>query len=362
MDEKWVTRGYRPGDEAGIIALWKAAFPDGESGRADPDYWNWQFRDPPAGPARFRLAVAGDQIVGQYAVIPVPMQVGDKAIAGTLSLDTMTHPDYLRQGIFTTLANELYAELGREGFPITYGFPNENSIGPLTKRLQWSYICSLPVYVKPLRPAAIVDSVVSNRILGGIVKPFARLGTAILSPSSRVAPRTAAGLRWLDRFDARADELWRLARDPAKIALTRSAALLNWRYFQNPLREYRTVAYEEDGQLVAYAVLRCMEQFGLRGGMITDWIGRPGRDDALQAVLAAAEEYFREEGTDLVACLLHGDGRAARLLRRSGLLKAPRRAFKEWYFGVRLNDASLPAGWTTNPDNWYLTFGDTDVI
>ena len=80
MDRKWVTRAYKPGDEAGLMALWKAAFPDGESGRAELDYWNWQFRDPPAGTARFRLAVVDEKIVGQYAVIPVPMQARGEPI------------------------------------------------------------------------------------------------------------------------------------------------------------------------------------------------------------------------------------------------------------------------------------------
>jgi hypothetical protein len=49
-------------------------------------------------------------------------------------------------------------------------------------------------------------------------------------------------------------------------------------------------------------------------------------------------------------------------LRRNGFLRAPRRAFKEWYFGVRLNDDSVKPDQITDPENWYLTFGDTDVI
>ena len=91
---------------------------------------------------------------------------------------------------------------------------------------------------------------------------------------------------------------------------------------------------------------------GCAAAWSTDWIGQPGREDALRAVLAAAEEYFMEEGTDLVACLVHGDERAARMLRRNGFLRAPKRAFKEWYFGVR----STKIRWTL-PCSPILTTG-----
>ncbi len=362
MGKKWFSREYRPGDETGIVALWKSAFPAGESERADLVYWNWQFRDPPAGLAKIRVAVADEIIVGHYAVIPVHMQVRGKPVVGTLSLDTMAHPDYQRQGMLTTLAGELYAELGRAGFSITYGFPNDKSIGLLTKKLEWTYICSLPVYVKPLRPSEIVGHIISSRPLATIAKPFANLATRMVSRPVMMPDKDRAKIRWLEQFDARADDLWQMVYDRQKIALTRSAAFLNWRYFCNPRRGYRAVAFEENGQLVAYAVLRCMEQFGLRGGMITELLGQPGRNDALQAVLAAALEYFANEKVYLAACLVQGDRRATQLLKRHGFLPVPKQAFKEWYFCVRVNDDSQSSDWVNVPGNWYVTFGDTDVI
>ncbi|MGD9405394.1 MAG: GNAT family N-acetyltransferase [Anaerolineae bacterium] len=362
MERKWITRAYQPGDETGLMALWKAAFPDGESGRAEVDYWNWQYRDPPAGAAQFRLAVVGDQIVGQYVVIPMSMHVKGKLIRGTLSLDTMTHPAYQRQGIFTTLAKELYAELGNEGFPITYGFPNENSIGGFVGKLQWVDVCSLPLFVKPLRADLIARRFLPGRLLGTLAGPLARLGARIVSPACSVPAADRQRLCWLEQFDQRADELWDAVYDPAKIALSRSAQFLNWRYPANPLREYRILAYEEEGRLLAYAVLRCMAQFGLRGGMVVDLVGDPDRDDALVAVLAGAEAFFRQKGMDLAACLMYGDPRALCLLRQCGFLKAPRRAFKEWHFGVRLNDESVDRAAVVDPDRWHVTFGDTDII
>jgi hypothetical protein len=213
-----------------------------------------------------------------------------------------------------------------------------------------------------LRPDTIVDQVVSKHLLAALAKPFARLATAIVSRSLAVPGQVRANVRWLERFDARADELWQTAYDRRKIAVTRDAAFLNWRYYLNPRRDYRVVAFEEKDQLVAYAVARCMEQFGLHGGMITDLVGRPGREDALQTVLAVAMEHFMEQRMDLAACLIYGDRRVARLLKRNGFLPVPKRAFKEWYFGVRVNNESVSPDLVNDPGNWYLTFGDTDII
>ena len=363
MDTKWLSRPYEPGDEVGIGALWRTAFPnDDEIGRTEVEYWNWQYRDPPAGFGRIRVAAVEDKIVGHYAVIPLTMQIQGQAIRGTLSLNTMTHPDFQRQGILVKLAGEVYDELGRDGLPITYGFPNENSVGALTRKLGWDYVCALPVYVKPLRADLIAGRLLPGRLLVSIAGPFARLGARIISPPRSVLPAAAKELRWLEQFDQRADELWCAGYDPSRNALTRNAQFLNWRYPANPLRGYRILAYEQDGSLLAYAVLRCMAQFGLRGGMIVDFIGHPDRDDALAAVLAGAEDYFRQQQMDLVACLMHGDPRALRLLGKFGFLKAPRRAFKEWHFCVRLNNDSVDRDAAVHPDRWYLTFGDTDII
>lgn len=363
LERKWSTRGYRAGDERGIVALWKHVFSEGgEIERADPAYWNWQFRDNPAGLPRIRVAVVGESIVGHWAVIPVHMQILGRTVLGTLALDAMTHPDYRHQSMLTTLASELYAELGRDGIPITYGFPNDNSIGLVTKKLQWTYLCSLPVCVKPLHPGVIVDRVISNRLLAAAARPLAEVGTALVSRRLTLPDSARANVRWLERFDERADDLWRATYDGSKIALTRNAAFLNWRYFMNPSRRYRAVAFEEQGDLIAYAVVRCMEQFGLRGGMIEDWIGQPGRDDALQAVLAAAMEHFASEHVDLAACLMYGDKRGRRLLKRNGFLVAPKRSFKEWYFGVRVNNESVEPTIVNAPGNWYVTFGDTDIV
>jgi hypothetical protein len=363
MDRTWITRDYLPGDEQGIIDLWKQVFFEGEQERAELDYWYWQFRDNPAGFGKIRLAVDGDHIVGHYAVVPMQIYLQGKPVDASLSLDTMTHADYRRQGMFERLANELYADLGQQDIGITYGFPNNNSLGGFVRKLEWTHICSLPVYVKPLRSAVIAGQVISNRLLASIAKPLAGLAGSLVFRSKKPPEKFARSLRWLERFDASATALWDRVYDPNKIAIKRSAEYLNWRYFQNPARDYHALAFQENGELLGYAVLRSVQQFGLRGGMITELIALPGREDVSQALLDAASQYFISREIDLIACLAHGDGRLTSLLRRNRFLLPPRQFdFKEWYFGGRTNNAAVAPQLINDPDSWYLTFGDTDII
>jgi hypothetical protein len=363
MQRNWTTRNYQPGDERGINKLWKTVFSEGEHERAELDYWKWQYMNSPAGPGKIRLAVDNGKIAGQYAVVPMHMQVQAAAVLGTLSLDTMTHPDYRRQGMFTILANELYEQLGKGDIPITYGFPNDNSLGGFVKKLEWTHICTLPIYVKPINLAKIVEQAISKRWLAKAAYPLAEIAGAVVSRKSMPSSETVGKLDWIERFDQSADELWQRAYAPNKIAVTRDAKYLNWRYFDNPKRDYRAIAFREDGELVAYGVMRFMEQFGLNGLMIMELVSQPGRREAIQAVLSAIYAFSKDAGADLVACMAHTNDTLIYLLKRNGYILPPDRfSIKSWYFGVRVNNQNVNQKVINNPNHWYLTFGDTDII
>jgi hypothetical protein len=145
--------------------------------------------------------------------------------------------------------------------------------------------------------------------------------------------------------------------------VVRDSAYLNWRYFDNPAREYRAIVAQRAGEIVAYLVTRCMEQFGLRGGMIVDLGALPGGEGALALLLGHAEQFFREQGMDLTACLINGERRYVPLLRQQGSWPLPGRlGFKRWYFGYRLNSPKLSEAVCADRAHWFLTFGDTDVV
>jgi hypothetical protein len=363
MDSEWIARKYRPGDEAGIVRLRRLVFGDRDEQRNTERYWRWEFRDNPVGHGGIWLAVVADEIVGQYAVIPVRMQYCGDVIMASLSLDTMTHPDYRRQAVFTTLASKLYEELGGEDIAITYGFPNRYSVEGLVSKLDWVYVCSLPVFVEPLRVSRIVQTFFANGRLAFPVKGVFTLLASLLFKTREDRPEERARIRWIDRFDDRIDVFWEQVAPKYHIAVVRDSTYLNWRYFDNPGREYRALIAEREEEVEGYVILRCMEQFGLRGGMIVDLGALPGREVVLNALLAEAKRFFREQRMDLIACLLSGEDEYLGVLRKRGFQRLPRRAwFKEWYFEYRLNTPTLDNEFLSDPSNWFLTFGDTDII
>jgi hypothetical protein len=134
-------------------------------------------------------------------------------------------------------------------------------------------------------------------------------------------------------------------------------------WLRNPTRTYAVLALEEGDQLIAYTVVRYMQQFGLKACMITELMSRPDRPDALEAVLVSAVRHTRSRGMDLCACSIHGNEQTSALLKKNGFMLLPKKfAPKEWYFGARINNDSVDGALVNDPQEWYLTFGDTGVI
>jgi GNAT superfamily N-acetyltransferase len=361
--KRWVARRYHPGDEIQILQLRRLVFGDRDEPRNTETYWRWEFRDNPAGHGSIWLAVAGNKVVGQYAVIPVRVQYRDEVVVSSLCLEVMTHPDYRRQAVFSTLGSRLHEELEKEGIPVTYGFPNRYSVQGLVSKLGWIYICCLRVFVKPFGASRIAQIFKSHQALGFPMKSMLRLFTRRLSGPDDTPLDEGGEIKWIDRFDERIDVFWEHAAPRHRIAVVRDSKYLNWRYFDNPGRQYRAVIAQKGEEILGYVILRCMKQFGLRGGMIVDLEALPNRESVLSILLREAENFLRGRQMDLAACLINGDDKYVTVLSRRGFLPLPKKAwFKEWHFECRLNTPAFDMESVSNCSDWFLTFGDTDVI
>src|ERR1035437_2945196 len=128
MEQNYIIRAYKDGDEYGIFELRKAVYPDNLYDQEKwLRWWRWMYKENPTGNGWIWLADDKGKIVGQAAIIPVLMKIGTKLVDGFQSIDTMTHPNYRHQGIYNNLALKAYAEASNDNVHIGYGFSNDNS-------------------------------------------------------------------------------------------------------------------------------------------------------------------------------------------------------------------------------------------
>ena len=81
MKRKWSIRAYKEGDEGGIFELDKAVHPSAASDMEQwLKWWRWMYKDNPAGTGKIWLAEDDGKIVGQYAIVPVKVKIGNKVI------------------------------------------------------------------------------------------------------------------------------------------------------------------------------------------------------------------------------------------------------------------------------------------
>src|SRR6516164_9827057 len=119
-------RSYAEGDEEAIRDLYEITFGRPYSSEA----WRWRYLENPAGPPMVELMFDQDRLVGHYGGSPMRVDVDGSTYLGCLALDSMTHPDYGRRGIFVALGLALYERLADDGCALVYGFPNVNALPP----------------------------------------------------------------------------------------------------------------------------------------------------------------------------------------------------------------------------------------
>lgn len=311
-------RRYRKGDEARIIELFQRSF-----GRAlPPAFWEWRFRDNPAGPELIELAWDGDVLAAHYAVCPVIVDVGGEPRRTALSMTTMTHPDYRGRGIFTTLAERLYARMGASGHAMVWGFPNTLSHRGFVRDLGWSDVSEIPT----LR---------------------ARVGAVRLPsgpPVGEVGPITAD--------DPRLDRLWMRASPPEGVAVRKDARYVAWRLGQHPDRPYSLLGLDRDGELAGWIAFK---NYGRAQMDIVDLVvgGDPA---AARDLVAAAAGEARTRGVDIVNLWLSTRNPAHHELEKMGF--APGEPVT--YLGARKLDPDLGTD-VTDVRRWQYSMSDSDV-
>ncbi|MFX1394336.1 MAG: GNAT family N-acetyltransferase [Promethearchaeota archaeon] len=359
--KNWKIRRYKHGDEEQIIQLFQKVFGKHMGKTESIKHWKWEFEYNPINRNEIFLAINANKLVGQYAVIPVKMKIGIKEYTATLSLDTMTHPDYRGQGIFPTLATNLYNDLGKSGISITYGFPNTLSIYGFIKKLNWFEISKVPIYIRPLNFISLFHYYLKNNFLSQFFGSIANFFYNLFLKKKKMP--SYLKIEKIKDFGIEFNVLWKIIKREIPIGIVRDSKYLNWRYFQKPEEKYVVFSIKNNEKLKGYIILKIEERFDLKIGLIMDILSDPSNVIYQNQLINYAIFYFKKKKVDIISLIMFPNWRYYKSLKKYLFIKMFKKFFpEEIYFGARINKDNVDIQLIKDPKNWYITWGDTDVV
>lgn len=343
-ERRWTMRPMTADDFDAVRALYASVRDVGRPEEHD----RWRLLDNPVAFPPAILAMDGERCAGLYLLWPVRLQLGSEVVLGAQSVDTMTHPDYRNQGMFTALAERCFALAAERGFQALYGFPNPLSYPGFVRKLDWDHTGDIPQWIRVIRPSGLARL---PRALGPLADACARL----LPGSVPAGIEVVAGPPSPEILTGFLGE-WRSRKGLARIS--RDDDWLAWRYDSRSRMEYEWLVAYRGGVPVACGA------WGMRG---TDWgtlaDGRAklmetlGNDpDGLRAVVATAIDRAAAKGAWMIETMTNLEPVTA-ILRRFGFIshrKAP-------FIVRRLVVRSLGAN-VHSHGNWRIVGGDVDTF
>jgi len=326
MKDSWLCRDYESGDEYQILSLYKQV----TGGEMSLDFWKWKFERGPFGKGIIKLMFDGDKLIGHYSVIPMNIEIQSWPVRAVFSLNTLTHPDYQGQGIFTCLARETYKECQHLGFRLVYGFPNGNAYHGLTKRLGWQGFGKMNLLHKGLQEEAYRPQLSKH----------------------------VHKIYQIERFGEDINTLWHEVEGEYNVIVPRSKEFLNWRYVEHPQVNYpKYVTRDNSGKTVGYIVLKTFRAENETIGHIVDILSM-NDEDAIRGLIRTASDYFLDKGIGNISCWMQGNYSCVDVMKAEGFIRKEQTTPYP-YFGVgAFGQVDKLGGNIKSSANWYLTMGD----
>ena len=221
MTDDLVIRRVTPADEAALPALLGATLGWGDDERF-ASFFAWKHKENPFGVSPGWVAVDGERIVGFRTFMRWELVGSDGVLSAVRAVDTATHPDYQRRGIFSRLTRRALDELTAEGVGVVFNTPNDRS-GPGYLKLGWREVGRLPVRFRPTSISALVP-------LAGARCQADRWSLPI--DAGRPVSEAVADPDLLGLLESQPP--------PTKLCTHRTREFLAWRYGFEPLR-YRAI-------------------------------------------------------------------------------------------------------------------------
>jgi hypothetical protein len=293
-------------------------------------------------------------IVGQQCGIPVHLKAGSSSVRGSWAIDLVVDPEWRMRGVAPVLSDEQAASadvaLALNVSPAAYR---------AYRRGGWTDLGTVPLYVRPLRLTEALDAAEMSRVS---VRALGRVADAPLRLLDRglAAAVRAAGfeLRRIERFDERADVLWRELAPEYPVLVRRDLGWLRWRFDDAPgAAAYVRFYLQRRGRPLGYLVLRTERRRGHVFAVVADYFVRP----ALTDVLFALALHEARDARDVALACRTLNARGERWLRALGFGRLNANAEVPVRFLALVQGDVAARSLLATRESWFVTAADSDL-
>ena len=323
-------RPYRPGDEEGILALFKRAY-DRERSLA---HWRWKFCQNPAGQQIMLAVTQSGEIVGQFAGLPTWAAKGQCSYLLSQAVDSMVDPRFRRglknPGLHVKLVRTFLSKyMGQDAGALVYGFPTP-----------------------------VAGRILVGTGLGTVLHQVTELKRGLIGWLGTLSGRLASlryQIKQVSRFPSTVDRLWEQCRVELPFAIIRDARYLNWRYAHCPDVQYvKLLATERwTGQAAGVAVLRL--SYGTWPvALLVDWLVPRQPQNLAEALLEYCHAIAANSGQIRIKAWFPEYSHHFQFLKSKGY----RATITPRELTVQAFHPELCPEWIRG--HWYYTMGDSD--
>ena len=351
--DEWKIRRGDASDYEGTRHLWETVHGVPRS----PESIHWLYEANPAGPCQLWVAeeMGTGRIVATRPVFPWRVRVGHREVLVAQAGDAMTHPEFRRRGVFTSLVQVVWSELRDQGVPFSFSFSNAGALSVYRKtavgqgfRAGTHEVLWFRRLVYPL----------SWRLILGRTPAIAGLISGLDLPR-RVFPRRRLTLPKhlsvfrVDRFDREFDDLWIRTAQQYGVLAVRDSRYLNWRFMDPPTGAFQVLGLRTQGELVGYIAFEVDAQ---GNGWIADLFGLPN-PEIVAALLRASLGAMLEMGCATASILVATDNPFVRVIRDVGFFQRADR----FPMAVHVYRDGVDAETALDARRWWAWYGDRDV-
>lgn len=355
MDEmhRWKVLEGDEKDLEGILSLRRVVFGEMEEDKLDPRFWWWEFMEGPGGKGFIYIAEDENKIIGHFADLPRRFSVHGKVVRGTLSVDLMVHPDYRRKGIFEEMGKYGIDKVKREQGLFLTAYPIRGETINGFKKIGWKEVVKLPVLVYPLKFTGIVNRYLHTAPLSLLIGGMTRFFYSLLYRTRKKRAFANVEIEEVAQLDDAFDRFLDKTFSLYPIMGIRDRDYMTWRYLRHPTRTYTIYRAMEKGEMKGFIILRKVDLLEFHSVVIVDLLALD--EEVLMALVEKGIVHSQKEGVDLLGFMVPKLHPYYQLLKRNGFLPSP----KTFLFMIYSHEEDEEL---LDPKEWYVNWGDTDVI